>query len=287
MNCDSPSGVRLVSVVVMVTAVPDRSGRVATCTDTGRNWSSLLPPWLITLTASEVGVRVPAGTARHPRGLGRRVRRPHHEVTPGHRPRHRRGQARAGRSTGPAAGAGRQTAMAPSASSRAASPARVVRQSDVLVVQQVLHDVGGVQRRPPDLHGAGRRHDLAQPDDVDGQHPVDLLAGAGRPHPRRQVGAVTGNCGVTPEVPPVDARLQPAPVPLEVAGHDHLARGEAQAARGAEVAEVDRAVGGRRPSPPPGRRPTRRASRRCCRPAPGRSGVPGGWWPSRPTPRPP
>ena len=49
---------------------------------------------------------------------------------------------------------------------------------------------------------------------------------------------------MTPEGPPVHPGLQPSPVPLEVAGDDHLARGQPQVARRAEVAEVDRAVGG-------------------------------------------
>ena len=63
MNCDCPSGVRLARVVVSVTAVPVPSGRVATCTDTPRYWSSLLPPWLTTVTASDVGVRLPLAPA--------------------------------------------------------------------------------------------------------------------------------------------------------------------------------------------------------------------------------
>src|SRR5450755_3982137 len=59
MNCDWPAGVVLVIVVVRVTAVFVPVGAVVTATCTGRYWSSLFPPRLMTDTSSERGVRLP------------------------------------------------------------------------------------------------------------------------------------------------------------------------------------------------------------------------------------
>ena len=102
---------------------------------------------------------------------------------------------------------------------------------------------GRIQRDRPDLDGAGGLHDLTEAGDVEGQDPVDLLAGAGSPHPRCQFRRHVELRGEA-EIAPVDARLEPTPVALEVAGDRDLTGGEGQATRLCKVPEMDRAVSG-------------------------------------------
>ena len=59
MNCDWPAGVMLASWLDMVTVVLAPARAVVTVTWTGRYWSSLFPPRLMSETSTERGARLP------------------------------------------------------------------------------------------------------------------------------------------------------------------------------------------------------------------------------------
>ncbi len=241
MNCDCPSGVALSIRVVRVTEVSVPDGAVVTVTCTGRYWSSLLPPRLMTDTSTERGVRPPLTpvTTQAAWSTGFfdqtiRCRPATAEDKAWDRALMSRFWPWSWRSDG--SGEGAEGILA------GAVPGRVVGQAVVLVMKEELLDVVSAHGLTVGLDRPRGHEELPEAGHVEGEHTVHRLAGQFGPHGR---GQRRGDIELRrpTEVAHVQRGVEPAPVPGEVTGDRDRTDRERPLTGGAQVTELHRAVG--------------------------------------------